>query len=252
MDLSRLLPIAIRASEEAVSEILKVYHSNDFQPEAKADNSPLTRADKNAHEVITAILKQTSIPVLSEEGGTIPYEERKQWEYLWIVDPLDGTKEFLKRNDEFTVNIALVHSGRPVLGVLVPPVSGDVYYASPTGAFVIRNNNHLSLPLRRSVDSSAPGLRIVASRSHMNEETQRFIGKLQAPTLVSRGSSLKFMMLAEGEADIYPRFAPTMEWDTAAAHAIVNAVGLKVLDVGTGTELVYNKAELLNPFFIVQ
>lgn len=252
MDFDQLLSVAIRAAELASAEILKVYHSDDFQVEVKDDQSPLTRADKNAHEAIVSLLNETSVPVLSEEGKSIPYDIRKDWEYLWIVDPLDGTKEFLKRNDEFTVNIALVHAGKPILGVVVTPVTGDVYYASPKGAFLIRKNRTVSLPVRDGIDFSAPNLRIVASRSHMNEETQQFIEKLQHPTLVSRGSSLKFMMLAEGEADVYPRHAPTMEWDTAAAHAIMNAVGLKVLQAETGEELVYNKADLLNPFFIVR
>src|SRR5688572_11563761 len=138
MDLSALLPIAIRAAEQASVRILKVYHSADFGVESKEDHSPLTKADKDAHEAIVAILKDTSIPILSEEGSQIPYEERRTWEYLWMVDPLDGTKEFLKRNGEFTVNIALVHRGKPILGVIAVPVSGDVYYAADGTAFLQR------------------------------------------------------------------------------------------------------------------
>jgi 3'(2'), 5'-bisphosphate nucleotidase len=251
MDLSALLPVAIRAAEEASVRILEVYHSADVRLESKEDLSPLTQADKNAHEAIVAILKHTSIPILSEEGSQIPYEERKTWEYLWIVDPLDGTKEFVKRNGEFTVNIALVHLGKPVLGVISVPVNGDVYYAADGTAFLRRKGKVISLAKQNAIDLSVPGLRVVASRSHMSDETMTFVGNLREPVLSSRGSSLKFMMVAEGLADVYPRFAPTMEWDTAAAHAIVNAIGLKVWQKGFQHELQYNKTDLTNPSFIV-
>lgn len=245
--------LAIQAATLASKEILEVYHSGDFQAEAKGDHSPLTLADKKAHEAIVNILNQTPFPVLSEEGKSIPFEERKNWEYFWMVDPLDGTKEFLKRNGEFTVNIALIHEGRPVMGVVAVPVTGDVYYATEgVGAFLIRNGNTSRLPMRPQTDLQKPGLRIVASRSHMSDETKSFIDSLRAPSLVSKGSSLKFMLLAEGEADVYPRYAPTMEWDTAAAHAIVNAVGMEVLEYGKTTPLKYNKENLLNPYFLVK
>jgi len=246
-----LLSIALAAAERACQEILTVYNSGDFQAEVKGDNSPLTIADKRAHSVIASILESTNLPVLSEEGKTVPYEERNDWEYFWMVDPLDGTKEFLKRNGEFTVNIALIHSGRPVLGVVAVPVTGDVYYASDEGAFLRRGRTEKKLSHRGRIDLQQAGLRVVASRSHLNEDTQQFINSLQRPSLVSSGSSLKFMLLAEGSADVYPRFAPTMEWDTAAAHAIVNAVGLKVIRQGSQEELVYNKMDLLNPGFVV-
>lgn len=250
MNHSELLHIAINASELASKEILDVYHSNDFQAESKDDKSPLTLADKRAHTAIVSILKETGLPVLSEEGKKIPYEERKQWEYFWMVDPLDGTKEFLKRNGEFTVNIALIHNQRPILGVVAVPVSGDVFYAAEGKAFLKRNGQTISLPKRKPVSLSQPGLRVVASRSHMSPETQDFINALKEPSLVSKGSSLKFMLLAEGLADVYPRFAPTMEWDTAAAHAIVNAVGISVKQKDSEQELVYNKEDLLNAYFI--
>jgi 3'(2'), 5'-bisphosphate nucleotidase len=251
--ITTLLNIAIDAAELANVEILKVYRSNDFQAEAKGDNSPLTLADRRSHAIIESILKNTNLPILSEEGKNIPYSERKGWEYFWLVDPLDGTKEFLKRNDEFTVNIALIHKGVPVLGVVSVPVSGDTYYASKDGgAFLKRDGTIIHLNKRPSIDLSASGLRVVASRSHMSEETQTFVDKLKDPVLVSKGSSLKFTLLAEGRADIYPRFGPTMEWDTAAAHAIVNAVGLKVLREGSNEELVYNKEDLLNSYFLVR
>ena len=252
MNIKDLLPLAVDASEKACKAILEVYTSGDFQAEAKGDNSPLTLADKKAHAVIVSVLQSANLPILSEEGKSIPYEERKDWDYFWMVDPLDGTKEFLKRNGEFTVNIALIHNQTPVLGVVAVPVTGDVYYGSKdSGAVLKREGRETKLALRPALNPEQPGLRVVASRSHMNEETQAFIDNLKAPTLVSSGSSLKFMLVAEGKADVYPRYAPTMEWDTAAAHAVVNAVGLKVIEAGKDRELVYNKENLLNPSFLV-
>lgn len=251
-DLKSLLPVAVSAAEEASKEILEVYNSNDFAVEAKGDNSPLTRADRKAHNRISDILKVTGLPVLSEEGKSIPYDERKHWSYFWMVDPLDGTKEFIKRNGEFTVNIALIHKSTPVLGVVVVPVSGEVFFAAQGhGAFVKKNGKEIRLEKRSRVDLNKPGLRVVASRSHMNEETETFINKLKDPVLVSKGSSLKFLMLAEGNADVYPRYAPTMEWDTAAAHAILKEMDINVLESGKNTALQYNKPDLLNPHFLV-
>ncbi len=252
MNIDHHLPTAIVAAEEACKVILDVYNSGDFQAEAKGDNSPLTIADRKAHGVISVILEATNLPVLSEEGKTIPYEERSKWEYFWMVDPLDGTKEFIKRNGEFTVNIALIHAGKPVLGVVAVPVTGELFFASENnGAFKRHNGKDTALPRRDAVNLSAPALRVVASRSHLNQETTDFIDQLVQPVLVSQGSSLKFMLMAEGKADVYPRYAPTMEWDTAAAHAIVSEVGLKVLQADSKEQLVYNKPDLLNPFFIV-
>jgi 3'(2'), 5'-bisphosphate nucleotidase len=261
MNLNNLLPIAITAAEQACKEILDVYNSGDFQAENKGDNSPLTVADKRAHHCIADLLKPTKLPLLSEEGRQIPYEERKDWEYFWMVDPLDGTKEFLKRNGEFTVNIALIHKNKPVLGVVAVPATGEVFYgAVGVGAF-LRHVEFVSgfrSPVPGSdvkleakpADLKASVLRVVASRSHMNEDTENFINNLKDPSLVSSGSSLKFMLLINGKADVYPRYAPTMEWDTAAAHAVVNSAGVKVLQANTPNELVYNKENLLNPYFI--
>ena len=252
MNLRELLPIAVKAAEAACNEILEVYNSGDFQAEAKGDNSPLTLADKKAHHKIADMLKPTKLPILSEEGKAIPYEERKNWEYFWMVDPLDGTKEFIKRNGEFTVNIALIYKNTPVLGVVAVPVTGETFYAAAGhGAWMKKDGKEMPLLKRPPVSLDQPGLRVVASRSHMNEETQQFIDKLTSPTLVSKGSSLKFMLLAEGKADVYPRYAPTMEWDTAAAHAVVREAGAKVLQFQTSQELLYNKENLLNPFFLV-
>ena len=247
----QLLPLALKAAEAACKEILDVYHSNDFQTELKGDKSPLTIADKRAHNAIVSILQSTKLPVLSEEGKMTPYEERKNWEYFWMVDPLDGTKEFLKRNDEFTVNIALIHQNKPVLGVVAVPVTNDIYYAIENEAFLQRGGEKQRLAHRGRTDLTTKNLRVVASRSHLDDQTREFINKLQQSSIVSAGSSLKFMMLAAGTADVYPRYAPTMEWDTAAAHAIVNAVGLKVNRQGSEEEIVYNKESLLNPGFLV-
>lgn len=251
IELEQLLPIALKAAEEASKEILDVYNSGDFQAELKDDNSPLTIADKRAHAKITSILQETSLPILSEEGSIIPYSIRKNWEYFWMVDPLDGTKEFVKRNGEFTVNIALIHRQIPVLGVVAIPVLGEIYYgASTMGAFLQMNHQEIRLVRRQSADLKTPGIRVVASRSHMSDETKRYIDQLVSPTLLSSGSSIKFMLLVNGRADVYPRFVPTMEWDTAASHAIVNCVGLKILQTDESREISYNKENLLNPSFI--
>lgn len=252
-DLSQLLPLAISAAESASREILSVYESGDFQTEAKGDNSPLTIADKKAHKVIEDTLRPTGLPLLSEEGRNIPYEERKNWSTFWMVDPLDGTKEFLKRNGEFTVNIALIQNGVPVMGVVGVPATSEVFYtAKGNGVWKKTSEGIQQLRKREPVSLNASGLRVVASRSHMSEETEKFISVLKEPSLVSKGSSLKFLLLAEGKADIYPRFAPTMEWDTAAAHAIINEIGLCVYHRNEKSELVYNKEDLLNPHFIVR
>ena len=249
--MKELLHLALAAAEAASKEILNVYHSGNFHTEIKEDRSPLTQADKKANAAITSFLQSSPYPILSEEGRDIPYEERRAWEYFWMVDPLDGTKEFLKRNGEFTVNIALIHHQRPVLGVVMVPVSGDLFYAfQGHGAFVKRNNQIIPFSVRKPIDLTQQGIRVVASRSHMSDETQAFIQSLHEPHLVSQGSSLKFMLLAEGKADIYPRFAPTMEWDTAAAHAIVNEAGISVLQKDNDQPLQYNKPDLLNPYFI--
>jgi 3'(2'), 5'-bisphosphate nucleotidase len=253
MNLDNALLSAISAAEEASRVILDVYNSGNFEAEVKGDNSPLTLADKKGHAVIALILEATGIPVLSEEGKHLSYDERKSWEYFWMVDPLDGTKEFVKRNGEFTVNIALIHRHKPVIGVVAVPVTSEIFYASQgNGAFVKRDNQVAALPKRRTWALNEEGLRVVASRSHMNDQTQSFIDSLNKPILVSKGSSLKFMLLAEGKADVYPRYAPTMEWDTAAAHAIVNEVGLNVFEEGTEREIMYNKENLLNPYFLVR
>lgn len=248
MDLQKLLAVAKEAANVASLKILEVYNSDDFDVEIKQDNSPLTKADKASHEIISSFLIPTGIPILSEEGKDIPYDERKSWDYFWMVDPIDGTKEFIKRNGEFTVNIALIKGSQPVLGVVQVPVTGDIYYAV-AGDSAIKNDRIISV---NRCDPQDPGIRVVASRSHMNDETRAFVDEFNDPVIVSKGSSLKLLMVAEGEADVYPRYAPTMEWDTAAAHVIVEAAGGIVEEASSNLPLRYNKENLLNPFFTVR
>ena len=251
MDLNQLLDIAKKAALAAGDDILSIYESGDFSVEAKADNSPLTMADKAAHLKIVSFLEQTDIPILSEEGRDISFEERSKWKYFWMVDPLDGTKEFIKKNGEFTVNIALVHRGEIILGVVYPPVLKDLYWAiKGEGAFVKRNGEVSKLKASGK-DLKEVGLRVVASRSHMSKETEAYLAELAEPEVVSKGSSLKLLLVASGEADVYPRFGPTMEWDTAAAHVIVTEAGGSVTLEDHKTPLFYNKEVLLNPYFIV-
>ncbi len=264
MDTKQLLLTAINASIKAGDEICKVYNSADFQVETKADNTPLTLADRQSHQTIVKSLQSTGLPILSEEGKNIPYQERKKWELFWLVDPLDGTKEFIKRNGEFTVNIALIYNGLPIAGVIYVPVKKVLYFASQdTGSYKAENITHTYQTLDDFLDKSQKlpstfpegGYVIVASRSHMNEETKNYIDEKAAQCdhhrIVSIGSSLKFCLVAEGQAHEYPRFGPTMEWDTAAGHAIVKYTGGKVVVYPTNEELKYNKENLLNPYFIV-
>lgn len=263
--MEKLIQTAIAASIEAGKAIMKVYNT-DFDIAYKEDLSPLTEADRASHEIISTYLQKTSIPVLSEEGKHLPYEVRKQWQTLWLVDPLDGTKEFIKRNGEFTVNIALIERGKPVAGIIYVPVSEVLYVGvSKLGAFKLNNANDFSgtvedlkekainLPEIKNKEE----FRVVASRSHLSIETENFINKLKKThaniQTVSKGSSLKLCLIAEGAADIYPRFAPTMEWDTGAGHAIVDASGGRlVLADDEKTEVTYNKENLLNPWFIAE
>ena len=243
----------IKIARQAGDVIMKIY-SKDFSIEYKDDKSPLTEADQKANDIIAEGLNALNVqfPILSEEGKMIPYEERKEWEYFWMVDPLDGTKEFIKKNDEFTVNIALIHHNEPVLGVVYAPALNEMYWAKRgEGAY----KDGRALPIEINHDTSKV-LRVVASKSHLSPETQEFIDDLAKTTetikCVSKGSSLKLCMVAEGSADIYPRLAPTMEWDTAAADAIVRESGKKTFDHFKKTEMIYNKETLLNPWFRVQ
>jgi 3'(2'), 5'-bisphosphate nucleotidase len=246
----------IETCRAAGAGILAVYDS-DFEVQAKKDSSPLTEADLRANRVITDRLRSRwpEIPVLSEEAVEEgPYEVRKNWPLFWLVDPLDGTREFVKRNGQFTVNIALIENGRPVAGFVYAPVSGILYYGTREGAFKMEGEQSVRLP---SAAGAAEGtLRVAASLSHSNRRTEEFLEKSRREyarvELLSLGSSLKLCLVAEGKADIYPRFGPTMEWDTAAAHAVVTAAGGRVTQVESDRDLEYNKENLHNPWFIVR
>lgn len=261
---------AIDAALKAGKEILSIYEdpASDFEIERKADNSPLTIADRKAHETIVAILNDTPFPVLSEEGKHMGYEVRSKWDTLWIVDPLDGTKEFIKRNGEFTVNIALVQNSIPVMGVIYVPVRKELYFAvEGVGAYKcsgiigledggVALEQLIKESERIPLEDVRDHFIVVASRSHLSPETEEYIADLKkkhgSVELVSSGSSIKICLVAEGKADVYPRFAPTMEWDTAAGHAIARAAGMEVYQAGKDEPLRYNKEDLLNPWFIVE
>lgn len=245
-------------------EILKVYNS-DFEVESKNDSSPITLADKNAHKIIEEGLDKTPYPILSEEGREIAFEERKNWERFWMVDPLDGTKEFVKRNGEFTVNIALIENGKAIMGAIYVPVSGVMYLgAKGLGSFKIENFHSVSksdFEKYLSIEKQMPKkierpYTMVVSRSHMSAETMDFMETLkqqhESVEVISVGSSLKLCMLAEGRADIYPRFAPTMEWDTAAGHAILESARGSLIDWTTKENMKYNRENLTNNWFLAK
>ena len=241
-------------ARDAGAAILKIYDTEDFGVEMKADDSPLTKADKAANKVIVAGLQalEFQVPIISEEGDNIEYATRSGYDQFWLVDPLDGTKEFIKRNGDFTVNIALVENGKPVLGVVFTPVTNELFYAARgEGAYeVLTDGGEAQAISAASFTLQDANLRIVASASHLNDATRNFMERFDRPEIVQRGSSLKIMELARGNAHVYPRLAPTMEWDTAAAHAILLEAGGKMVDDNTGKEMRYNKESLLNPHFI--
>jgi dTDP-4-dehydrorhamnose reductase/3'(2'),5'-bisphosphate nucleotidase len=265
INMDKNLKIAISASLYAGKEILTIYNE-DFTVDYKKDNSPLTEADMASNKIIVNKLKQTEIPIISEENKQLPYMERKNWDLCWIVDPIDGTKEFIKKNGEFTVNIALVENGITKLGIIYVPVTQELYYTNSkkTKAYktiVSVDDKLFEKLLFRVEDEIKPvvakevKIKVVGSRSHMNDETIQYIEDLRKEydevEIVSKGSSLKFCLVAEGKAHLYPRFAPTMEWDTAAGQAICEAVGVKVISKQTNKSLLYNKENLLNPWFTV-
>tara|TARA_B100001093_G_scaffold84203_1_gene75728 strand:+ start:6778 stop:7569 length:792 start_codon:yes stop_codon:yes gene_type:complete len=261
--ISELTQLAIKAAIEAGKDILTIYKSDDFEIESKEDNSPLTKADKAAHKIISSILQESKIPILSEEGKSIPYETRKYWNKLWIVDPIDGTKEFIKRNGEFTVNIALIENNKPVIGVILAPASGVLYFSEKNiGAFKSSTNlnyfnpeNLLAEALPLPLNHENKVYTVVASRSHLSKETEAYLENLRTKhgevKFISIGSSLKLCMVAEGKANCYPRFAPTMEWDTAAGQAICEAAGFQVIDFKAKKSMIYNREDLLNNWFTV-
>jgi len=254
MDKHKLAAAVRDIALEAGAAILEVYNGDPqkIQIEEKADESPLTLADRKANAVICAGLEALAdkYPIVSEENKAIPYAERRTFERYWLVDPLDGTKEFIKRNGEFTVNIALVEGQTPVLGVVYAPVLDEMYWAAKgKGAWLIQKGQAQQLTAA-SFRMDDEGLRVVCSRSHLNEATQTFVDQLNEPELVPKGSSLKFLILAKAEAHLYPRLGPTMEWDTGAAQIVLEEAGGAVQQADRDEPLRYNKENLLNPHFI--
>lgn len=254
MQNKQLLAQITRIARQAGAAILEIYANEaDFQVEHKADSSPLTIADRTANGIICRALEGLPVqyPIISEENKLQPYSERQHFSKAWLVDPLDGTKEFVKRNGEFTVNIALINEGEIELGVVYVPVFDEMFYAAKgEGAFWEKGGDVEPLQAQ-AFSMKDQGLKIVCSRSHMNPETEAFVAELDTPELVSKGSSLKFLLVAQGQAHVYPRMGPTMEWDTGAAQIIVEEAGGQVLDQNTQAPMRYNKENLLNPYFVV-
>jgi len=267
--ITHLLLQSIRTALQAGEAIMKIYRSGSFRVRSKKDNSPLTEADEAAHHIICKGLEITGIPVLSEEGKNIDYEKRKNWNELWLVDPLDGTKEFLKGDRDFTVNIALIYKNLPVSGVVYAPARNIMYFATENlGSCrfrtvgpekfehsdinaILSRSFRLPVRIRRSNKT-----KVTVSRSHLNAETRSFIQSIKSQSgdldIMYRGSALKFCLVAEGTADIYPRLGPTSEWDTAAGHAVAVYSGCSVVGHPPGMSLCYNKPVLVNPWFIVR
>ncbi len=253
MKLNSLIPGLLDINSRASAAIMEVYQEFNAGDEIiKSDDSPLTQADQKSHQIIMdGLVKLTPhLNVISEEHKNLPFEERKNLEYVWCIDPLDGTKEFIKKNGEFTVNIALIKDGVPILGVMGVPAQDFACYAYlGGGAYKVQDETTEQLHAS-SFSMKQSGLRLVASRSHLNEATQQFADQLDDVTFVSRGSALKFLIIAEKNADIYPRLAPTMEWDTAAAHCILEEAGGLVIRHDNRQPLRYNKQTLTNPHFV--
>ena len=247
IDIHDIISIATNAG----NAIMNIYNQSDkaMEIEYKDDNSPLTRADKESHSIICSSLKSLfpEIPVLSEEGSDIPYLNRKNWKQFWLIDPIDGTKEFIKKNGEFTVNIALIDNNSPVLGVVYAPVLQKYWYGSKKGSYVIEKNKKRRISINQKTNQT---IKIVASRSHSSQFLNQFLNHFKNYQLVNMGSSIKICLVAEGKADIYPRLAPTMEWDTAAAHAVLKYANGSLLDLSTQTEMAYNRENMRNSFFI--
>ena len=250
------IQIAIKASIAAAKEIQKIY-SQDFDIIIKADESPLTQADLNSSKVILEILKPTNIPIIGEESTILSYDERKDWTSCWIVDPLDGTKEFIQKNDEFAVCIALVENGIPIIGLITSPVEQKVWLGGKSiGFYEIDFQNKLKVTEIKPNKKKPENQIVLVSRNHPSELTDNYLKDLTKKygelKFVKKGSALKFIDLALGKAHFYPRFAPTMEWDIAAGQAILETVGGEVNDATTGKPLIYNKAILKNPYFVAQ
>ncbi|MEO0583884.1 MAG: 3'(2'),5'-bisphosphate nucleotidase CysQ [Bacteroidota bacterium] len=245
----------IQVASDAGDLIRRIYEreADELKIQYKADDSPLTLADEQAHQLIATRLQALtpSIPILSEESEEIPYEERKYWQQFWLVDPLDGTKEFISRSGEFTVNIAVIEEGRPVLGCVHVPLTGETFFAAQGRGAFCQNNNHRRRPIHCDPFSpQARGLRLTCSRSHIREGEKTYMQRFKDPVTIPQGSALKMLRIADGKADVYPRFGPTMEWDIAAAEIILSEAGGQTFQAEDGSPLFYNKEDLYNPHFI--
>ncbi len=250
----RLISRLVTISKAAGSVMLDIYHEEDHGVVYKSDESPLTRADQESNRIICDGLRNIdpSIPIISEELDIPHYSVRKAYDTFWLIDPLDGTKEFIKRNDDFTTNIALIHRGKSILGVVYVPVTNTVYWgATGMGSFKKVGKDIDRISVRR-FDPKRSGLVITCSRSHLNEDTEKYIAGFDSPVLCKRGSSLKMMLVAEGNADIYPRLGPVSEWDIAASQIIVEEAGGKVYKSVDGSDIIYNKENMLMPYFIAE
>ena len=244
--------IVCEIAKQAGTAIMNIYGTDDFAVEYKDDHSPLTAADKASHEVIMVGLKKhfPEIPVLSEEGANVPYAVRKEWQCFWLVDSLDGTKEFIKRNGEFTVNIALIENQEPISGIVYVPAQDKIYWGIKKQGAWIQQGNDEPQAIKVCHPDRDKGLTVVMSRSHPSPELEEYLENIMVAELLPIGSSLKLCVVAEGKADLYPRLGPTMEWDTAAGHAVVVAAGGTV-ETPKKEILKYNKENLLNPYFVV-
>ena len=233
--------------KEASAAILDIYYSNSYSIEKKDDDSPLTLADRVSNKIITDALKKYGLPILSEEGTEILYNEREHWGLYWLIDPIDGTKEFINKNGEFTVNIALMDKTKPVFGLVGVPIADEIYVGGETvPGYYLKDDIKIELTPK---DKNTCNNIIVASKSHLNTETEAYIASVNDASIIRVGSSLKFMMIARNKASVYPRFGPTMEWDIAASHAILLSLGYSITST-RGKKIEYNKENLLNPFFI--
>ena len=261
MKLSQNLKLAIDAAIQAGKKIIEIYNSDDFNLEYKLDDSPLTVADTASNKIIENILEASNISILSEEGNILDFNNRKNLKHLWVVDPLDGTKEFIKKNNEFTVNISLIENSVPVIGVIYAPALNVLYFSErKLGAYKTRitalNKFDISKAFRLPLVKKSNEYKVLTGRSHLDENTLDYIDNLKVNNLkvvsVPMGSSLKFCLLAEGLADCYPRFSPCMEWDTAAGQIICEEAGFKVVDLKTMKPIIYNRENLINNYFIAK
>ncbi len=262
MDYNTLIKKGIEAALAGGNEILNIYKSQNLGVEIKKDNSPVTLADKHSSKAILDVLYTTGIPIICEEEKIPPYEVRSKWEYLWMIDPLDGTKEFIKQNGEFCVCIGYIEDNNPILGIIYIPTTQEIFYGGKDiGSFKMMKNQFkpdfkVENGTKLFKKQANNPLIVTGSRSHGSEETELYFNQLKAKhpklTFLKVGSAIKFCRLAEGKVDLYPRFQLCMEWDTAAGHAIINGIGKEVFYVNKKTPLVYNKEDLYSPYFIAK